>query len=105
MFAKKLVIRFGQHVCRIRKRGHPTTIDQLRVPANVIRVQMRTQHVIHVVYCRSSRGKGTHKTRAFALMPLGHARHSFVISHARIHKDQMIRCFQQEALDRQDQLA
>jgi hypothetical protein len=81
-----LVLGLAEHIARIGEGRRPLAVDQPRVPADMIDMQMRTQHGVDAVG-RKSRGGQGFEERAFPVIPGRHIAAFLVIAEAGIDHD------------------
>ena len=113
MRLRRLVVQFlpalqfaaREDVLRVGEGGHPAPVAQLRVPADVIRVQVGAEHVVDVLGrhpgLAQQRQEGAELLHVPARAPLAW----LVVAHARVDDDGVVRGLDQERLEHQHQVA
>ena len=88
----------GEDVGRIRERRNPATVDQARVPADVVSMDMREQDVVHLFRGDARRGQ-PRQEGLVQTMERRDVRPVLVVAGRRVDQDRVVRGFDQPAVD------
>ncbi len=94
----ELELRAHHDVLGLREGGHPLAIDQARVPAHVVHVQMRAEHVVHLLR-RHAGGAEIVEIGALTPVPGRHLVALLVIADAGVDDHRMLRGLHHVGLD------
>ena len=92
-----------EQIASTGKRRQPAAVDPASIPADVVDMQMRAQHCIDGFW-RKAGASQVLQERAVQMIPCRDLT-LFVIAHAGIDDDTLIHRFDDEAMNRCDQLA
>ena len=90
-------VGLGEHVARVRKRRHPAAVLQLRVPADVIVMQVRAHHQVDLVRPRAGGGEPVEIGRVQHAPPRPRRAHAIVAA-AGVDQDLLPADLQQPAV-------
>src|SRR5262245_36872077 len=93
-------IRLREDVSRVWKYGNPAAIPKLRVPANMIVMQVRAHDQVDLVWSRSRCGEPLKKRRVEHI-PERARRPRFVVAAARVDQDLLVVDLQQPTVHAQ----
>ena len=99
---RQLAIR--KNIFRLRERGHPASVFQFRVPADMIDVQMGAHHVIDLIDRHARRGQISLELIRIHHVPKRPRRAGLMVADTAVDQDVMMRGLDQIALDAQNQL-